>query len=53
MIGRNYLIQTASDLGQSNWVDAATVTLSSDPQSWVDASSAVSARRFYRAVLLP
>jgi hypothetical protein len=53
MIGRNYLIQSATDVGQANWEDAATVTLSSDPQTWIDTSSAVSTQRFYRAFLLP
>jgi lysophospholipase L1-like esterase len=53
MIGRNYLIQTASDVGPANWGDAATVTLSSDPQTWIDTGSAASAQRFYRVLLLP
>lgn len=53
-IGRNYLIQEASDLGHSNWVDAATITLSSSPQIWIDTNSVdTTMRRFYRAVLLP
>jgi lysophospholipase L1-like esterase len=53
-IGRNYLIQEANDVGHSNWVDAATIALSSNPQTWIDTNSVdTSVQRFYRAILLP
>ena len=51
-IGRSYLVQWRNELG-SNWVDATTVTLTSSPQLWVDASCTNSTQRFYRALLLP
>ncbi len=52
-LGRNYLVQIRDEIGASNWVDAATLTLSSSPQLWVDTSSTNRIKRFYRALLLP
>jgi formylglycine-generating enzyme required for sulfatase activity len=50
--GSVYAIQCTSDLAQSNsWTSLAFVQLPSTNHLWVDTSSAVGDRRFYRAIL--
>jgi len=52
LAGRNYQIQSASNLGASaNWQTNATLQLTNTPYLWSDSST--NAARFYRAVLMP
>ncbi len=52
-IGRRYQLQWSENVSAEHWVDAELITLPERPTFWADASATNSARRFYRALLLP
>ena len=55
VVGRSYRIEATPSLEETNvWAPVATFTLPKTRYTWVDeSSSSSSAKRFYRAVLLP
>jgi hypothetical protein len=48
-LGQSYDIQKTDSAESTNWTTAATVTLSTNPQLWMDMESTNSVKRFYRA----
>ena len=54
LAGLNYQVQCATDLAQSNWLDAGAVVASTNLTTFVDTNApAGSAQEFYRLVVLP
>jgi len=54
LAGLNYLVQCATDLAQSNWLDVGYVVASTNLSTFVDTNSpAGSAQLFYRLLVLP
>ena len=54
MAGLNYLVQYATDLTQSNWLDAGFVMAATNLSTFVDTNALLgSDPLFYRLVLLP
>jgi hypothetical protein len=49
-LGRSYDVQKTDSAESTNWMTVATVTLSTNPQLWMDMESTNSMRRFYRAI---
>jgi hypothetical protein len=49
-VGRTYQIQSSSKL--TNWVNVATVVLTTSPYLWIDPSP-IAGNKFYRAILQP
>jgi hypothetical protein len=49
-LGRSYDVQKSDSAESTNWTTVATVTLSTNPQLWMDMDSTNSAKRFYRAI---
>ncbi len=50
VVGRTYIVQTASTLASTEWQAADVLRLPSSPYVWVDTSAPIAGRRFYRAV---
>jgi hypothetical protein len=49
-LGRSYDIQKTDSAESTNWTTVASVTLSTNPQLWMDMESTNSPTRFYRAI---
>ena len=49
--GARYAIQKTDSLQSSNWTTITNLTLTNNPQLWIDLNSTNSPNRFYRAVL--
>lgn len=52
-VGRAYRIQRSDTVNSQGWTDLATLTLESNPQSWIDPDPTGRTNRYYRAILLP
>ena len=49
-LGRSYDIQKTDTAEPTDWITVATLTLTNNPQLWIDSSSTNSTKRFYRAI---